>query len=321
MLRRLGTLTITLAFATGLGGCTSLSAMLPDEQSRANARSDKRNQELLQAQRKRNAALAEAETEPTRRSASELIREGDQMRQGGDISKAAVAYLRAHHADKNELTPLRRIAYLALEREPAQAGELFGELVEKNPDAADLHLGLAMSKLAAGDLQGALASGLRASELDPEEPVVLEAVAVIYDRLGRHEEAQAIYRSALDKAAPAPRLLNNLGVSYLITERYDEAIASFERALARGSTDPTVHNNLGLALGLSGRYDTAFSAFIKSGTPGDAYNNLGFVLFLRGDYEAAKRAYEKALLSDDTDAERVLENLKVLEQSHREGRI
>lgn len=80
---------------------------------------------------------------------------------------------------KDAIAPLRT----ATERLPDHAG-------------AHYHLGEALNKC--DDLAGALVAYQRAAELDPAHWRALKGVGIIYDRLGRPEQAAPFYRRARD---------------------------------------------------------------------------------------------------------------------------
>jgi tetratricopeptide (TPR) repeat protein len=70
-----------------------------------------------------------------------------------------------------------------------------------------------------------------ALSLNPESARVMNALAVTYDRLGRHDLAQLYYDRALAIDPNSATTLNNLGYSMLTRERYEEALIYFEQAL------------------------------------------------------------------------------------------
>jgi Flp pilus assembly protein TadD len=301
-----------------LTGCANLLAHVPDAQARAEMRAEMRREQLLEESRARREALEERAGRE-RLSLAEHLRKGDQFRDSGDISKAYLSYLRGHWAERENLAPLRRLAFLALRGDPADSERIFTDLIEDTPDDASLFLGLAGARLARGDLDGAQAALLDALALDPALAVAEATLGVVADRLKRYREAQDHYRAALLLRPDDARILNNLGVSYLLSGDYELAAETLAEAVDLDAGDAALHNNLGLALGLAGRYADALGVFREAGSQGDAYNNIGYVLFLKGSYDLAAWYYEKALLSNDTDEERVIANLSLLESVRGEG--
>jgi Flp pilus assembly protein TadD len=299
-----------------LSGCASLATIFPDGEARAQIRADKRRDDLLDRQRRMRAAQ-QSQPDEAERTLDELVHDGDLQRAGGNLGAAYTAYLRAHYRDRQHPVPLERIAYLTLRGDAARAGQLFSELLELHPQRASLHAGLGLAHLADDDLQGARDALLDALELEPRLMVAHASLGVVFDRLGRHAEARQHYEVARELRPSDPEVFNNLGVSHLLSGDYQAAAEALRGALVRGSQDPAVRNNLGIALGLAGRHDEAFEVFLEAGSRGDAYNNLGYVYFLQGSYEQALEAYGLALLSDDTDEERVIRNLTMVEEARR----
>ncbi|MPY75145.1 MAG: tetratricopeptide repeat protein [Alphaproteobacteria bacterium] len=66
---------------------------------------------------------------------------------------------------------------------------------------------------------------------NPQSIRVMNALAVTYDRLGRHDLAELYYDHALAIEPGSSTTLNNVGYSMLTRERYEEALIYFERAL------------------------------------------------------------------------------------------
>ena len=93
----------------------------------------------------------------------------------------------------------------------------------------------------------------------PEQPDwrILSAQGAVLDQLGRHDEAQRYYSSALKIRPDDPGVLSNLGLSYALAKDLKNAEATLRRATAGGSTDPRVRQNLALVVGLQGRFGEA----------------------------------------------------------------
>jgi Tfp pilus assembly protein PilF len=85
--------------------------------------------------------------------------------------------------------------------------------------------------LASGYLGHALERFKSALGMNPQSARVMNALAVTYDRLGRHDLAQLYYDRALMIEPNSATTLNNLGYSMLSRERYEEALIYFDRAL------------------------------------------------------------------------------------------
>jgi tetratricopeptide (TPR) repeat protein len=74
----------------------------------------------------------------------------------------------------------------------------FGLALEKNPQSARAHQGLAVTYLQMGRMEDAVAEFTTAIDADPEYAVALADRGITYDRMGKHEEALRDYRKALE---------------------------------------------------------------------------------------------------------------------------
>jgi len=244
---------------------------------------------------------------------------GDAHRDQGRQEEAHRSYVRAHFSDRESLAPLERIAYLALRENPESARALFEKLVVDAPNAPGLRVGLGYALAASGETEAALVQLGRALELDPTSQAALVTLGIVHDRMGDPEAATQAYEQALAAGRENAQILNNIGVSHLLADRAEDAVTTFERARALEPRDPVLSNNLGLALGLLGRDQEAMEAFQAAGSEGDALNNLGLAHYLRGDLAGAQTLFERALLTNETDELRVLQNLERLERASHQA--
>ena len=126
------------------------------------------------------------------------------------------------------------------------------------------------------------------------------------ERLGRYEEAEAVYRQAiaLDEKHSAPwNGLGNLLQDHL--GRYEEAEAAYRQAIALDEKDARPWNGLGnlLQYRLS-RYEEAEAAYRQALAVDEKYtrpwNGLGNLLQVHlGRYEEAEAAYRQAIALDE----------------------
>jgi Flp pilus assembly protein TadD len=79
----------------------------------------------------------------------------------------------------------------------------------------------------------------------------------VLDQMGRHEEAQRYYATALRIVPDEPTVLSNLGLSYALSKDLVRAEATLRRASAQPRVDPRVRQNLALVIGLQGRFAEA----------------------------------------------------------------
>ena len=119
---------------------------------------------------------------------------------------------------------------------------------------------------------------------------------------GRHDEAIARYRRAIDVQPDYVPAFNNLGVTLRAAGRTDEAIRAYRDGLALRDDYPDLHYNLANALLAVGRPDEAATHLRKAavGTPDSAgvQNNLGLALVEKGQLAEAAAAFERAAQLD-----------------------
>jgi len=84
----------------------------------------------------------------------------------------------------------------------------------------------------------------------PEDPDwrILSAQGAALDQLGRNEEAQQYYATALKIVPDEPQVLSNLGLSYVLQNNLPRAEETMRRAYERNAADPRVRANLAMVL-------------------------------------------------------------------------
>jgi len=124
-------------------------------------------------------------------------------------------------------------------------------------------------------------------------------LALQYQRMGRLEEAEALYHQVIAAQPDHFVAHNNLGLVLACRGQADESVAAFQRALRIAPTYAEAYNNIGIVLAAQDRLDEAAAAFrdtlrLKEGFP-EAWNNLGNVLRNQGRPEEAIASYRQAL--------------------------
>jgi Flp pilus assembly protein TadD len=79
---------------------------------------------------------------------------------------------------------------------------------------------------------------------------VLSDQGAALDQMGRHEEAQRYYGTALRIAPDEPSVLSNLGLSYALSKDLVRAEVTLRRAAGQGRADPRTRRSLALVVGL-----------------------------------------------------------------------
>ena len=105
-----------------------------------------------------------------------------------------------------------------------------------SPGAGDLHLRIGETYRRKGDAEAAIASLTRASELLPDQPVVLGTLALVLDGCGKKEEAVRVYRATLRLDPDNAIAMNNL--AFLLAERDEDLDQALELARRAGELMP-----------------------------------------------------------------------------------
>jgi Flp pilus assembly protein TadD len=117
----------------------------------------------------------------------------------------------------------------------------------------------------------------RAHTPDRPDWRILNVHGVVLDQLGRHQEAQNYYATALRIAPEEPSVLSNLGLSYMLAKNLPEAESTLKRAAAGRAADPRVRGNLALVIGLQGRFAEAEAIARADLPPDQAAANVAYL--------------------------------------------
>ena len=187
-------------------------------------------------------------------------------------------------------------ALLALGNAAVREGKLdlalanFRKVLEDlDPDSAeagDLHLRIGETYRRKGDTEAAVASLTRASELLPDQPVVLGTLALVLEGCGRKEEAERVYRATLRLDPDNAITMNNL--AFLLAERdesLDEALDLVRRAGALMPEDADIIDTAGWIQWKRKQTDGAIALFAEAlyRVPGDAGYRQHLLLALGGN--------------------------------------
>jgi predicted O-linked N-acetylglucosamine transferase (SPINDLY family) len=179
-----------------------------------------------------------------------------------------------------------------------QAGYLYGEILEQQPDNAPVWCRLAEVYHALGQPDDAADCYRRALALRPEEAVLHNLGAVLMVQ-GRLDEAVACFQEALRMRPDFVEAHSNLGLALLNQGKVQEAVQSFRQALRLRPDLAEVHNNLGMALLSQGREEEAVHSFRQAlhlrPDLAEAQNNLGLALANQGQADEALTCYERTV--------------------------
>jgi Flp pilus assembly protein TadD len=131
----------------------------------------------------------------------------------------------------------------------------------------------------------------------PEDPDwrILSAQGAVLDQLGRREEAQQYYASALRIVPDEPSVLSNLALSYVLSKDLAKAEETLRRANGHPDADPRVRLNLALVVGLRGHMAEAESLAKEGRPPEEAAANVAYLRRMLARQTAAKTTSSSAV--------------------------
>jgi protein O-mannosyl-transferase len=137
--------------------------------------------------------------------------------------------------------------------------------------------------------------------------LLLTLAVLSWKQSGMYSDADALYRTTIQKNPDCWMAHNNLGVLLKDMGRPDEAMVHLLKALELNPNAAKAHSSFGLLLANMGRLDEAIAHFLKvvEINPRDvkAQNNLGNILCQDGRTDEAIAHYRKALEIDPDCAE------------------
>jgi serine/threonine protein kinase/tetratricopeptide (TPR) repeat protein len=163
------------------------------------------------------------------------------------------------------------------------SGNAFGDPAETNPKARQtaeralqLNDRLALAHLVVAEIErdnwnwaAAESEYRRVSELNANMPEGHEAYAIYLSVLGRHEDAIAKIKRAVELDPLRLHTHVTLGAVYYNARRYDDAIAALQHALSLDRNSPVAHGWLGIVHAGRGSYREAISAYRRAIELGD----------------------------------------------------
>lgn len=152
-------------------------------------------------------------------------------------------------------TTLQYVARLRSINSDTRAMSVLEEASKANPNSTVLKGEYGKQLAKSGKYQQASVVLQRAASAPDAAWQVNSTQGMVFDRLGRHNDAQSAYNVALQKSPNQVAILNNLGLSQAQSGDLTAAEATLRRAYAMpaGKANPRVRQNLALVVGLQGR--------------------------------------------------------------------
>lgn len=174
---------------------------------------------------------------------------------------------------------------------------LWQDVVRKAPHNVRGHAGVARWYQKTGQWEESLRSARRAAEIVPRDAAVRSDVALALWRLGRRDEALAMYETALRLGPDCPEAHLNFG-NALRQSDPEAAIEHFRRSLQARPEYSEAHNNLGAML--TERDPAEAERHLRLAIDldprnADAHNNYANLAARRGRLAEAVMHYERAL--------------------------
>jgi tetratricopeptide (TPR) repeat protein len=163
--------------------------------------------------------------------ARERVAEAATHQRAGRLEQAERIYREILEQDPRNVEALRLLALGAHQSEHyGQAEQLLTRAVEIAPDYLAAWVDLSRARLEKLDLPGARIAIGRAALLNPRSANVQVHVANVEARSGRHEDAVAAYRRAIEANADSTPAYVGLGNVLKTIGRHDEAVEAYRRA-------------------------------------------------------------------------------------------
>jgi Flp pilus assembly protein TadD len=139
----------------------------------------------------------------------------------------------------------------------AQAAAVLEQASIQNPKHTGIAGAYGRALADTGNYKLALEVLNRAHAPDQPDWRVLSVQGAVLDQVGRHDEAQRYYATALRIVPDEPSVLSNLGLSYALAKDLVRAESTLRRAATQARADARVRQNLALVVGLQGRFAEA----------------------------------------------------------------
>ncbi|MDD5119255.1 MAG: tetratricopeptide repeat protein, partial [Sulfuricurvum sp.] len=117
--------------------------------------------------------------------------------------------------------------------------------------------------------------------------------------LGRYDEAEHHWRSAISMQKDYIDAYNDLGILFKTLKRFDESESMFSQAIKLAPQDPKLYNNIANLFRETECFEKAETGYKKAVQLDpqytEAYRNLGMMYKALHRYEEAETAYKEAL--------------------------
>ncbi len=186
------------------------------------------------------------------------VKEGDEARRAGNLDTAIPLYSRALQANPEGIDAKLGLgqSYLAIGANSDAAAQ-FRDVLAKREGNWVARRGLASALIGMGQPTLAEEQIALVLQADSSDYRALNVLGVALDMQGRHGEAQADYRRAIQLAPDYLPTRSNFGLSLAITGPPQEAIAQLAPIATARDSDARIRQNLALAYAMAGDFVNA----------------------------------------------------------------
>src|SRR5947207_248922 len=225
------------------------------------------------------------------------------FRQKGYYNEALREYRLAVERGEDRRLTLQAMAEVhLLKRDFAAALELYDTLLREVPDSPKLWNEHGVVLHQAGRHDDALASYRQAVEIDRKYALSWNNLGVLQAHQGDSEAAIASFRTGLQLQGTFTSARLNLALLLYQLRRFQLALEAYRQVLQTEPASAAAWNGIGLVLVELKRFPDARNAFVRAveGDPehAGAHYNLSFTLSNLGDFDGALRATKRALELD-----------------------
>ncbi|CAA7613150.1 Flp pilus assembly protein TadD [Candidatus Terasakiella magnetica] len=172
--------------------------------------------------------------------------------------------------------------------QPQAGADIMQAQLSRFPHDADLLIELGKDYLAADRMSLAQKALEEGRTLAPDRWDGHAALGVVLDTQGRGAEAEAAYLRALELSPDNPVVLNNLGLSQALAGKLDLALATLTRAADLPAANAQIRQNMALLLALKGDAAQAEKLARRDLTAEQAKGNVEILKALAGAAKAAR---------------------------------
>ena len=189
----------------------------------------------------------------------------------------------------------------------ADAVDTYEALIARHPDFGDdsqLLSRLAELQFDAGRVEESLASARKILERQPADLVATQIAGLCLQRLGRFDEAIALFEGVPERFAGNPEAARLariwLANAYASSDRFEQGEAILQELLDEQPDDPWINNDLGYLWAERGLNLERAEAMIRKAVEADPSNSayldsLGWVLYKQGEFEEALDHLQEAV--------------------------